>query len=70
MRRKKSKTHDLSRGPGMTPIDNPTPDVSDEAPEPDRTTGRLPAQEDEDDSALKTTTPKKHKSATAGSRNE
>jgi hypothetical protein len=68
MTRGSSKAQDVGRGPGMTPIDNPAPDLSDDdTPEPDRTTGRLPAQED--DSALKTTTPKKRKSASAGSRN-
>ncbi len=40
-----SKSEDLSRNPGMTPIDNPAPDLSDETHEPDETTGRLPSQD-------------------------
>lgn len=63
MARKTSKSDDLSSGPGMTPIDNSSPDVSNDAHEPDSTSGRLPAQ-DEDASAHKT---KKAKKAAAGS---
>lgn len=39
------KSEDLSRNPGMTPIDNPEPDLSDETHEPDEGTGRLPSQD-------------------------
>ena len=39
------KSEDLSRNPGMTPIDNRAPDLSDETHEPDETTGRLPSQD-------------------------
>ncbi len=43
------KSDDLSRGPGMTPIDNPEPDVSDVSHEPDSSTGRLPSQDTDAD---------------------
>ena len=43
--RQQRKSEDLSRNPGMTPIDNPAPDLSDETHEPDETTGRLPSQD-------------------------
>jgi hypothetical protein len=46
------KSDDLSsggRGAGMTPIDNPEPDISDESHEPDATTGRAPSQDREAD---------------------
>lgn len=48
--RQKTKTDDLSRGSGMTPIDNPERDISDDASyEPDSTTGRIPAQDKKTD---------------------
>ena len=46
------KSDDLSRGgrgPDMTPIDNPEPDISDESHEPDPRTGRVPSQDREAD---------------------
>jgi hypothetical protein len=46
------RSEDLSRGPGLTPIDSTSlPSPTDRRTEPDRTTGRIPAQDDEDDSA-------------------
>jgi hypothetical protein len=45
MTTRQRKSEDLSRNPGMTPIDNPEPDLSDEKHEPDETTGRLPSQD-------------------------
>ena len=45
MTTRQRKSEDLSRNPGMTPIDNPEPDLSDEKHEPDATTGRLPSQD-------------------------
>jgi hypothetical protein len=45
-------SEDLSRGPGLTPIDSTSPSSpTDRRTEPDRTTGRIPAQDDEDDAA-------------------
>ena len=52
--RQRRKSGDLSRNPGMTPIDNPAPDLSDETHEPDETTGRLPTQ-DRDRTTVTTT---------------
>jgi hypothetical protein len=47
-------SEDLSRGPGLTPIDSTSlPSPTDRRTEPDRTTGRIPAQDDEDDAAKK-----------------
>ncbi len=43
------KSDDLSRGPGMTPIDHPEPDISDESRDPDPATGRVPSQDREAD---------------------
>jgi hypothetical protein len=41
-------SEDLSRGPGLTPIDSTSlPSPTDRRTEPDRTTGRIPAQEDD-----------------------
>ena len=41
---------DSSSGPGLTPIDSSSPSSpTDRRIEPDRTTGRIPAQDDEDD---------------------
>jgi hypothetical protein len=45
MTTRQRKSQDLSRNPGMAPIDNPEPDLSDEKHEPDSTTGRLPSQD-------------------------
>ena len=47
-------SEDLGRGPGLTPIDSTSPSSpTDHKTQPDRTTGRIPAQDDEDDAALK-----------------
>jgi hypothetical protein len=46
------RSEDRSSGPGLTPIDSPSPSSpTDRRTEPDRTTGRIPAQDDEDDTA-------------------
>ena len=45
---------DSSSGPGLTPIDSSSPSSpTDRRIEPDRTTGRIPAQDEEDDDARK-----------------
>jgi len=45
---------DSSSGPGLTPIDSSSPSSpTDRRIEPDRTTGRIPAQDDEDAAARK-----------------
>jgi hypothetical protein len=63
------KSGDLSRGPGMTPIDNPEPDISDESHEPDSTTGRLPSQDSEvDPTEKKAQRSSKRKAAGTGRR--
>ena len=44
------RPEDSSHGPGLTPIDSSSPSSpTDRRIEPDRTTGRIPAQDDEDD---------------------
>jgi len=44
------RPEDSSSGPGLTPIDSSSPSSpADRRIEPDRTTGRIPAQDDEDD---------------------
>jgi hypothetical protein len=44
------RPEDTSNGPGLTPIDSSSPSSpTDRRIEPDRTTGRIPAQDDEDD---------------------
>jgi len=44
------RPEDSSSGPGLTPIDSPSPtSPTDRRIEPDRTTGRIPAQDDEED---------------------
>jgi hypothetical protein len=48
------RSEDLSSGPGLTPIESSSPSSpTDRRTEPDRTTGRIPAQEDEEDASLK-----------------
>jgi hypothetical protein len=48
------RPEDSSSGPGLTPIDSSSPSSpTDRRIEPDRTTGRIPAQDDEDDAARK-----------------
>ncbi len=43
------RPEDSSSGPGLTPIDSPSPSSpTDRRMEPDRTTGRVPAHDDED----------------------
>jgi len=42
-----ARTNDSSQGPGLTPIDNAAPSRSMEKHEPDRTTGRLPSQDED-----------------------
>ena len=45
---------DSSSGSGLTPIDSSSPSSpTDRRIEPDRTTGRIPAQDEEDDDARK-----------------
>jgi hypothetical protein len=69
--RRNRKSEDLSRGPGMTPIDNPEPDISDDSHEPNSTTGRLPSQDEDSDPTEKkqpTTRGTKRRAAKAGSR--
>jgi hypothetical protein len=44
------RPEDSSSGPGLTPIDSSSPaSPTDRRIEPDRTTGRIPTQDDEDD---------------------
>ena len=69
--RRSRKSEDLSRGPGMTPIDNPEPDISDDSHEPNSTTGRLPSQDEDRDEMEKkqpSTRGTKRRAAKAGSR--
>ena len=48
------RPEDSSSGPGLTPIDSSSPSSpTDRRIEPDRTTGRIPAQDEEDDDARK-----------------
>lgn len=48
------RPEDSSSGPGLTPIDSSSPSApTDRRTEPDRTTGRIPAQDDEDEAARK-----------------
>jgi hypothetical protein len=55
-----------SSGPGLTPIDSSSPSSpTDRRIEPDRTTGRIPAQDDEDDTARKSKNSGKSKTAGA-----
>jgi hypothetical protein len=44
------RPEDCNGGPGLTPIDSSSPSSpTDRRIEPDRTTGRIPTQDDEDD---------------------
>jgi len=46
------RSEDLSSGPGLTPVDSSNPSSpTDRRTEPDRTTGRIPAQDDEDEAS-------------------
>jgi hypothetical protein len=48
------RPEDSSSGPGLTPIDSSSPSSPiDRRIEPDRTTGHIPAQDDEDDAGGK-----------------
>jgi hypothetical protein len=48
------RPEDSTSRPGLTPIDSSNPSSPiDRRIEPDRTTGRIPAQDDEDDAAGK-----------------
>jgi hypothetical protein len=48
------RPEDSSSGPGLTPIDSSSSSSpTDRRIEPDRTTGRIPAQDDEDDDTRK-----------------
>jgi hypothetical protein len=56
------RSEDTSSGPGLTPIDSSSPSSpTDRRTEPDRTTGRIPAQDVEDDAASKNRKPGKNK---------
>jgi hypothetical protein len=60
------RPEDSSSGPGLTPIDSSSPSSpTDRRVEPDRTTGRIPAQDDEDDAARKSKNSDKAKKAGA-----
>lgn len=60
------RTEDTSSGPGLTPIDSSSPSSpTDRRTEPDRTTGRIPAQDDEDESAGKSRNADKRKKSGA-----
>jgi hypothetical protein len=58
------RSEDASSGPGLTPIDSSSPSSpTDRRTEPDRTTGRIPAQDDQDDTAAKNRRSDKKKKA-------
>ena len=60
------RSEDSSSGPGLTPIDSSSPSSpTDRRVEPDRTTGRIPAQEDEDDAPRKSKNTDKSKKTRA-----
>jgi hypothetical protein len=60
------RPEDSSSGPGLTPIDSPSPSSpTDRRIEPDRTTGRIPAQDDQDDAVRKSRKSGKSKKAGA-----
>jgi hypothetical protein len=60
------RSEDSSSGPGLTPIDSSSPSSpTDRRVEPDRTTGRIPAQDDEDDAGRKSKNTDKTKKAGA-----
>ena len=60
------RPEDSSSGPGLTPIDSSSPSSpTDRRVEPDRTTGRIPAQDDEDDAGRKSKNTDKTKKAGA-----
>jgi hypothetical protein len=60
------RPEDSSSGPGLTPIDSPSPtSPTDRRIEPDRTTGRTPAQDDQDDAVRKSRKSGKSKKAGA-----
>ena len=60
------RPEDSSSGPGLTPIDRSSPSSpTDRRIEPDRTTGRIPAQDEEDDAAGKSRKAGKSKKANA-----
>jgi len=60
------RREDSSSGPGLTPIDSSNPSSpTDRRVEPDRTTGRIPAQDEEDDARRKSKNTDKSKKAGA-----
>jgi hypothetical protein len=60
------RPEESSSGPGLTPIDSSSPSSpADRRIEPDRATGRIPAQDDEDDAARKSKKTDKSKKASA-----
>jgi hypothetical protein len=60
------RREDSSSGPGLTPIDRSSPSSPTERRvEPDRTTGRIPAQEDADDAPRKSRNTDKSKKTRA-----
>ena len=59
-------SEDSRNGPGLTPIDSSSPcSPTDRRIEPDRTTGRIPAQDDEDNAARKSRKAGKSKKSSA-----
>jgi hypothetical protein len=63
------RTEDFSREPGLTPIDSSSPSSPlDRRTEPDRTTGRIPAQDGEDESALRNRKAEQNKKASGNRR--
>jgi hypothetical protein len=60
------RREDSSSGPGLTPIDSSSPSSpTDRRVEPDRATGRIPAQDDQDDAARRSKNTDKSKKAGA-----
>jgi hypothetical protein len=60
------RREDSSSGPGLTPIDSSSPSSpTDRRVEPDRATGRIPAQDDQDDDARRSKNTDKSKKAGA-----
>jgi hypothetical protein len=60
------RREDSSSGPGLTPIDSSSPSSpTDRRVEPDRATGRIPAQDDQDDATRRSKKTDKSKKAGA-----
>jgi hypothetical protein len=60
------RPEDSSSGPGLTPIDSSSPSSpTDRRVEPDRTTGRITAQDDENDAPRKSKNTDKSRKAGA-----